>query len=500
MSSRILIDVESYMSSLALVEGGRLKEFYVEYHDSNRLTGNIYKGRVVNVLQGLQTAFVNIGLNRNGFLYVGETMDHKSVLHSSGVMPNQLHVREGDYVMVQVTKEETPLKGARLTMNVSIPGRYVVYLPTIDFIGISNKITDPDVREHLTKLLTRYKPKRGGLIARTICLEAKKNDIIEEIRQITEMYRGITTAYDDAGENIAPVYIEGNLIVRMVRDMLSSDVESIICNDAELVDELTDRLKKSNSRFVDKVKLYESSYDLFDSFGIWDDVDTLLDRRVALPSGGTLYIEHTEALTAIDVNTGKFRGDSDHENTVYKTNIEAAVEIARQLRLRNIGGIVVVDFIDMVDPAHKASVVETLRREMVFDRTKTRVLDMTDLGLVEITRKKVGSELSRVLLTDCPACGGQSQTPSGDYIAKRIKCKLKRMFTDCDYTGAVVTVHTSLFEHMFVSGFFSADCETIWADKRIYMVPSDSIRPEQFDINGIKTSMMHLPQTAKMLY
>ena len=166
--NRILIDVESYMSSLSLIEDGRLKEYYVEYNDSHRLTGNIYKGRVVNVLHGLQTAFVNIGLNRNGFLYVGEALDHKSVLCSSGVMPQQLHVKEGDYVMVQVTKEETGQKGARLTMNVSLPGRYVVYLPTIDFVGVSNKITDPDTRERLTKLLTKYKPKGGGLIARTI--------------------------------------------------------------------------------------------------------------------------------------------------------------------------------------------------------------------------------------------------------------------------------------------------------------------------------------------
>lgn len=498
--NRILIDVESYMSSLSLIEDGRLKEYYVEYNDSHRLTGNIYKGRVVNVLHGLQTAFVNIGLNRNGFLYVGETLDHKSVLCSSGVMPQQLHVKEGDYVMVQVTKEETGQKGARLTMNVSLPGRYVVYLPTIDFVGVSNKITDPDTRERLTKLLTKYKPKGGGLIARTICLEAKKSEIIEEIRQIYNMYRGIVNSYEDAGDNITLVHTEGNLLVRMVRDMLSTDVESIICNDSELIEELKERLTKTNSRFVDRLQLFESEYDIADVYGTFDDVDKLLERKIELPSGGSLVIEHTEALTAIDVNTGKFRGDSDHENTVYKTNLEAAVEIARQLRLRNIGGIIVVDFIDMVETAHKKDVVEALRKEMVFDRTKSRVLDMTDLGLVEITRKKVGSELGQILLSACPTCHGDSHTPSGDYIARKIKCKLKRLFADGDFAGALVTVHTSLFEHMFTSGFFSEACETAWADKRIYMVPSDSIRPDQFTISGVRTAMMHLPPLAKLLY
>jgi ribonuclease G len=170
------------------------------------------------------------------------------------------------------------------------------------------------------------------------------------------------------------------------------------------------------------------------------------------------------------------------------------------LRLRNIGGIIVVDFIDMVETAHKKDVVEALRKEMVFDRTKSRVLDMTDLGLVEITRKKVGSELGQILLSACPTCHGDSHTPSGDYIARKIKCKLKRLFADGDFAGALVTVHTSLFEHMFTSGFFSEACETVWADKRIYMVPSDSIRPDQFTISGVRTAMMHLPPLAKLLY
>lgn len=500
MSSRILIDVESYMSSLALIEDGRIKEYYVEYNDSNRLTGNIYKGRVVNVLHGLQTAFVNIGLNRNGFLYVGETLDHKSVLSSSGVMPNELHVREGDYVMVQVTKEETGQKGARLTMNLSLPGRYVVYLPTIDFVGVSNKITDPDTRERLLKLLTKNKPKGGGLIARTICLEAKKNEITEEIRQISNLYKGIVNSYEDAGENITLVHTEGNLIVRMVRDMLSAEVESIVCNDAELCDELKERLRKTNPRFAEKVLFYESEFDMADVYGTLDAVDGLLERKVELPSGGSLIIEHTEALTAIDVNTGKYRGDSDHEQTVYKTNLEAAVEIARQLRLRNIGGIIVVDFIDMVKPEHKTAVVEALRKEMVFDRTKTRVLDMTDLGLVEITRKKVGSELGSILLSECPMCRGESHTPSGDHVARKIKCRLKRLFAETELSGAVVTVHASMFDHMFTSGFFSADCETIWADKRIYIVPSQSVKPQDFTINGLKATVINLPASAKLLY
>lgn len=488
------------MTSVALVEDGRINEYYVEYNDSGRLTGNIYKGRVESVLQGLQTAFVNIGMKRNGFLSVSETLDHRSVIDSAGVVPSELDVKEGDYVMVQVTKEETQLKGARLTMNLSLPGRYVVYLPTMDFIGVSNKITDQDKRDSLVKLLTKLKPQGGGLIARTVSIDAKRSEIVSEVKQIAAMYKEICKEYDKAGDAPALVHSEGDLMVRTVRDMLSADVDAIICNDPEMTEKLIARLKKSHPRFADKVKLFESEYDMFDALGVLDEVEKLLDKRVELPSGGFLIIEHTEAMTAIDVNTGKYRGDVDHEETVYKTNLEAAKEIARQLRLRNIGGIIVIDFIDMTDESHRAGVVEALKKEVVFDRTKTRVLDMSAMGLVEMTRKKIGSDLGKILMTECPVCHGNAYTLSSDSVARKIKCRLKRMFADEDYAGALVTVHTSHFEHILSSGFFSRECETIWADKRIYLVPSASLKPQNFVVNGIRTSMMSLPPSAKLLY
>lgn len=500
MKSQILIDVEAYMTSVALVEDGRINEYYVEYNDSDRRTGNIYKGRVENVLQGLQTAFVNIGLKRNAFLYVGETLDHRSVLSSAGVVPSVLNVKPGDYVMVQVTKEETAEKGARLTMNLSLPGRYVVYLPTMDFVGVSGKITDGETRDRLTKLLTRLKPVGGGLIARTVSIDAKKSEIVAEVKQITAMYRDIVKAYEAAGEHTALVHSEGNLIVRTVRDMLSADVDAIVCNDREMTDELVARLKKSHPRFAGMVHLYEGEYDMSDAYGILDGVEKLLHKRVDLPSGGSIVIEPTEALTAIDVNTGRYSGDVDHEDTVFRTNLEAAEEIARQLRLRNIGGIVVIDFIDMADEKHKAAVVEALKKEMLLDRTKTRVLGMSDMGLVELTRKKIGRDIGKILLTECPACHGNAYTPSADFLARKIKCRLKRLFADGGYAGALVTVHASHFNHMFQSGFFTRECETEWADKRIYIVPSASVRPQEFIVHGVRTAMMNLPPSARLLY
>ena len=449
---QILIDIEKTMSSVSLIEDGRLNEYYVEYKENNLITGNIYKGRVVNVLQGLQTAFVDIGLSKNAFLYVGETLDDKGNLRKSGVIPQELNIKEGDFVMVQVTKEETETKGARLTMNLSLPGRYVVYLPTLDFIGISNKLTDENLRGKLSKTLEKFKRGSEGFIARTVCADVKKGEILAEAESLRKLYAEIEAAFE-AADGIAPIHSEGNLLFRTVRDMLSYDIDAVICNDYDTVERLKRDFKKKKSAFCDKIQYYESDYDMMDVFGISRELDLLLERKVALPSGGSLVIDKTEALTAIDVNTGKFRGHVDHEETVFLTNMEAVVEIARQIRLRNIGGIIVVDFIDMALDEHKEKVVAALKREVAFDRTKTRVLEMSGLGLVEITRKKVGNELSEFLLDKCPYCGGAAYTHSSIYLARKIKAAIKKLFAENDCTSAIITLNPAYVEHMFSSRF-----------------------------------------------
>lgn len=498
-NGQILIDVETNMSSVALIEDGRLNEFYIEYKDNNRLTGNIYKGKVVNVLQGMQTAFVNIGWGRNGFLYVGETLDDRPDLTKSGVIPTQLDVKEGDYVMVQATKEEIGSKGARLSMNISLPGRYVVFLPFNDFVGISNKITDEEVRENLTKLLNKHKPKGGGFIARTVCLDAKKSDILAEIKRMQTLFDNIKKNFDSMSD-VALVHTEGDLIYRTVRDMLSSNIDSIICNDMPTVEKLKLRFKELKTDFYNKVQFFESDYDIWDIYGISEEVDKLLDRKVNLPSGGSLVIDKTEALTVIDVNTAKYVGSNNHEDTVYQTNLEAAKEIARQIRLRNIGGIVVVDFIDMTVDEHKVQVVETLRNEALHDRTKTRVQDMTTLGLVEITRKKVGNELSKMLLSECGHCRGSGKSPNGDYIARKLKAALRRLFAENKYENALVNMNGEVIDYMFSSRYFEQLCTGEWKDKRIYLISTETLKPQNFSILGNNAVSLHLPYGAKLLY
>lgn len=495
----ILIDVESYMSSVSLVEAGKLKEHYVEYKDSSYITGNIYKGRVETVLTGLQSAFVNFGNAKNGFLSVEETLGHKSVLGNAGVMPKLLDVKEGDYVMVQATKEEIGTKGARLTTTITIPGRYVIYLPTLDFVGVSNKINDAETRERLTAMLEKLKPAGGGFIARTASMDAKKSEIVDEVKRLFEQWKKILAAYN-AADGIAQVYSDGDMIFRNVRDMLSSNIEAIVCNDPDTVDALVNVMKEHNVKFYDKVRLYSGQYDIFDAFNILGEVDKLLDRRVKLKSGVSLVFDYTEALTVIDVNTAQFARGKNHEETVFEANIEAAREIARQIRLRNIGGIIVVDFIDMTDDEHKAAVVEELKKEMLYDRTKTRVIGMSALGLVEITRKKVGRELSTVLLDECPYCGGDAHAQSVDYVARKIKAELKRLFADGKMKTAVVRMNPSLIEAMFKGKYFTVDCETIWKDKRIYLVPDAEVLNRRFTVKGSEDAAVIVPATAKLLY
>ncbi len=495
----ILIDVESYMSSVSLIEAGKLKEHYVEYKESTYITGNIYKGKVVNVLTGLQSAFVDFGGQRNGFLSVGETVNHRTVLKEAGVLPTGLGVREGDYVMVQATKEEIGNKGARLTGTISLPGRYLIYLPTIDFVGVSNKITDPDLRAKFTKFAEKLRPAGSGFIVRTASLEAKKSELAAEAKRLVKQWERVLAAYDKT-DGIGQVYSDGDFIYRSVRDMLSQNVEAIVCNDPAATDALKAAFRERGVDCADRIKLYSGQYDILDAYDVLGEVDRLLERKVKLRSGVSLVFDYTEALTVVDVNTSGFARGANHEETVFRANLEAAREIARQIRLRNVGGIIVVDFIDMTDDEHKQAVVEELRKELLFDRTKTRVIGMSALGLVEVTRKKVGREISTVLLDECPFCNGDAHAQSVDYVARKIKVALKRLFADGKNKTAIVTLNSRLVEQMFSGGYFSADCESVWRDKRIYLVPDPELLNRDFDVKGSEDSAVTVPSNARLLY
>ena len=498
MKSKILVDYESYMCSVALLEDGVLREFYVEDRNISRITGNIYKGRVVNVLPGLSSAFVDIGGRKNGFLAATDMLEDRSTLSRSGSLPTKLDVKEGDFVLVQAIKEPTDTKGPRLSANLSIPGRYIVYMPTVDFIGVSNKITDEATREKLIETLTKFRPTPTcGLIARTAAKDARRSDLIDEIEYFAKTYERILSQYATA-DDVTLLSSDGDLLFRTVRDILNSSVDEIVCNNALIADKLSKYLSENLAHGV-KVT-HQSRGDLLKKYGVLGEVEKLLKHKVELAHGGTLIIDHTEALTVIDVNSAKFVGNtSDREQTVFEINCEAAEEIARQLRLRNIGGMIVIDFIDMHDPLHNDEVVDILIKETQKDRTRTRVLPMTELGLVQMTRKKTGSEIQSLLSVPCPYCHGAAQTTSPNFLARKIKSQLVDIFDDPNCTAAIITVNPSVFDAFTKGAYFDSFTTGEFAGKLLYLIAGADVAPNTFRIGAKSGNILSVPDNAVLL-
>lgn len=497
MKSKILVDYESYMCCVALLEDGVLREFHVEDRNINRVTGNIYKGKVVNVLPGLASAFVDIGLSKNGFLAAEDMLEDRTALARSGAIPTHLDVREGDYVLVQAVKEPTETKGPRLSANLSIPGRYIVYMPTVDFVGVSNKITDEHERTKLTNILLKNRPDpHCGLIARTAAKDARKSDIIDEIRYFSNMYISLLDKFRSA-PGVRVLSTDGNLVFRTVRDILNSTVDEIVCNSEAVSQRLNKYLTENLAQPV-KVTLLDD-IDILKKFGVLGEVEKLLKHKVELKNGGALVIDYTEALTVIDVNSARFTGDVNHEKTVFDINCEAAREIARQLRLRNIGGLIVIDFIDMQDPLHNEEVVRILHDETQKDRTRTRILPMTELGLVQMTRKKTGSEIQSLLLQSCDYCHGSAHTQSPNFIARKIKAQLMDIFADPMCTAAVVTVNPCVFDALSKGDRFEALSGGRFEGKLVYLVSSAEIAPNSFKIGAQSTTILSLPDSAYLI-
>ena len=494
MKSKILVDYEPYMCSVALLEDGVLEEFYVEDRNTELITGDIYKGRVVNVLPGLDSAFVDIGKRKNGFLAASDMLENRTALYRSGQLPTRLDVSEGDYVLVQAIKEPTETKGARLSANLSIPGRYIVFMPTVDFIGVSNKISDEDTRERLIELLVKNRPSPTcGLIARTAAKDAPKAEIIAEIKYFNGIYEQILDKFN-ATDGVDRLFSDGDLIFRSVRDLLNSSVDEIVCNSRSVATRLNKYISENLASTV-KVTLTDDE-DILKKYGVLGEVEKLLQPKIELKNGGNIVIDYTEALTVIDVNSAKHTGDVDRERTVFETNCEAAREIARQLRLRNVGGMVVIDFIDMQDPLHNEEVVEVLRREAAIDRIRTRVLPMTELGLVQMTRKKTGKEIQSLLLRRCTSCNGFGEVQAPNFLLRKIKARLTDIFGAGPCTAAVVSVNGETFNELT-----SEDWQLTFDkfDGHVYLVIDHSVGKNSFKISATNDRVLSLPDNAYLL-
>ncbi|HSI36245.1 MAG TPA: Rne/Rng family ribonuclease, partial [Tepidisphaeraceae bacterium] len=419
-NKEMLINVsEGEECRIALVENGRLEELYMERTSSTSHVGNVYKGRVTNVEPSIQAAFVDFGLGRNGFLHISDLMPsyfggrNEDVVESVGRKmarrdrpPIQRCLKRGDDIIVQIIKEGIGTKGPTLSTYVSIPGRILVMMPGMAKLGVSRKIEDEEERKRLRTILDGLKPpKECGFIIRTAGVGRSKAEIERDLKYLTRLYESIDKqARSSSGPT--ELYTEGDLVTRTVRDVMSADVERIVVDNKEVGKKIRDFFKLLAPRTKSKVELYEEPVPLFHKYGIEHEIELMYSRHVPLPSGGSLVIDSTEAVVAIDVNSGKFRDHSDAETTAFKTDMEAADEIPRQLRLRDLGGVIICDFIDLRFERHRRELEKTLHENLKADRAKTKMLRMSQFGIIEMTRQRMRPSLKRSIYSDCPACKG----------------------------------------------------------------------------------------------
>jgi ribonuclease G len=435
----LLVSVDVTEQAVAVLEDDRVAEVYLERPGRRSIAGNVYKGVVDNVLPGMEAAFVEIGLEKNGFLYVDEIVGPELEGKRHGRRIQDLLAR-GQEILVQAVKDPMKSKGARLTTEISLPGRFVVYVPQGEGIGVSRRLED-DERTRLKEILRAIELPNGGLIVRTAAEGASPEDIERDVRFLEKLWKEI-----QASAKKAPipslVYSEAELPLRVVRDLFTEDFERALVDDDLTLRRITGYLKKTSPHMAERVVRYKDRTPLFEAHGVDTEIRSTLHKRVDLPSGGYLVFDYAEAFTVIDVNTGRFVGSRSRtstarlEETVTKNNVEAAKEVVRQLRLRDIGGIIVIDFVDMANPKNRATVEEALKRELERDRTKTYVVEISPLGLVEMTRQNVTEGPREILTRRCPTCEGDGTILSEASAAVDAERRLRALASESPRTKA----------------------------------------------------------------
>ena len=458
MASEIIINSNPRETRVALVENNQLAEIFIEHKAKKGIVGNIYKGLVTKVLPGMQVAFVDIGLEKAGFLYVGDIdvidliefdndeddskamkmrKEKHEASHEEGKssrmagqgIPIQDLLKEGQDIVVQAAKNPLGTKGARITSFITLAGRHIVYMPTVNQVSVSRRIEDEAEKERLKDLVAEIGRPDEGYIIRTAGLGRHKDDFLPDVNFLHKLWDNLQGRSDNQK---APclLYEDLNLIVRSIRDLFNEDVERLVIDSKIDYEKCVEFCSSYLPHLVDKIELYKESVPIYDYYGIEIEINRALSRKIWLKSGGFITIDQTEALVAIDVNTGKFVGHTDPEETILKTNLEAVKEIVYQLRLRNIGGIIIVDFIDMAKEESKEIVWNSLTQELKFDRSRTNILKISELGLVEMTRKRVRGSLSQILSDGCPYCEGKGHIKSPTTVCYEIIRALQRLVTN----------------------------------------------------------------------
>lgn len=484
MPTRIIANVTKRQTRVAILEDGRLSELMVERGE--HVVGNIYKGRVENVVRGLDAAFVECGLDKNVFLHVSDAVTeepprHKMRRKMSSFPPIHQVVQEGEEFLVQIVKGPLGDKGARGTRRISLPGRYLVLMTdTEEKVGVSKKIEDEEERRRLRSLGQEVCPDEFGIIVRTRAQGATIEELRDDVRFLTRLWQTIQGRAQQA-KAPALIHEDLSLVLEVLRDVFSDEVDEFIIDDKVTYDKVLNLLHNIAPQLRKRVKLYREPEPIFTHYDVEPQIERALQPKVWLPAGGWLNIEQTEALTTIDVNTGKFTG-KNLEDTVLRTNLEAAEEVAHQLKLRDIGGIIVIDFIDMDKAQHRKQVTQALRAAFERDRMKTRIMHITRLGLIEMTRKRTGESLSQKLQTTCPCCGGQGRVLAPEALAAHIEREIRRMArVDGATLFHVIAAPSVIVEFIGPYGEYVDELEQE-LDIEVYARADNTISPEHYEI------------------
>jgi ribonuclease G len=482
MQKKIVINCDNKQTRVAVLELDKPVEIYLERPVHQRVVGNIYKGVVANVLPGMQAAFVDIGLERNAFLYVDDAVLQEE--NTNGTKHKKTIgelLRPGEEVMVQVVKEPFGSKGARLTRQITIPGRHLVLMPTAEYTGVSRRIEGTEERERLRQAVAELRPPGMGLIVRTVAEGQGLDGFNQDLSFLLSLWDRIQNRFR---QQAAPslVYQDLDLIYRIIRDLFTEQIDQLVVDKRYEYDKIVDILDVIGPTLKTRVTHYAGDLPIFDVYGIEAEIEKAISRTVWLDCGGYLVFDHTEALTVIDVNTGKYIGKTNLADTVLKTNLEAATEIIRQVRLRDIGGIIIIDFIDMDTEDHRSQVLERLTEKAKNDRTKSHILGLTGLGLVEMTRKKARQGLDAVLQQTCHYCGGRGKVLTADVVSARTERLLKNFLEGLDAEAVLVEAHQSVAGLLIGPGGSYLRRLEEETGKAIFIRGSETIHVEKYKI------------------
>ena len=497
MGRQIIINSGIREKRAAVLEEGQIEDVFLEQDIYDQIAGNIYRGKVRDVLPGMQAAFVDIGIDRNAFLHINDLyplLDEERIeLWKNNKLSVQEILKPGQEIMVQVIKESIGSKGPKATCKISLPGRYFVLMPFESRINISRKITDTQAREKLKSITTELLKNEFGVIIRTNSVGREKRELEKDLEYLIQIWKSVLNDYQGL-KATSLVYRHAGLIIQVVRDYISTEIEKVVIDDEKEYEYIVKLLERIAPNLKNRVYLYEREIPIFVNYNIERELTKVLNRKVWLNSGGYIIIDKTEALVSIDVNTGKYTGKKNLQETVFRTNLEAAKEIARQLRIRDIGGIIIIDFIDMELKEHQEKVLEVFERELNKDKTKTALLGLTKLGLVEMTRKKVREGFSELMQKECPYCHGSGMVISESSMALKIIRDLLELIARERFSAILLEVHPKVAAVLIGAGGDKLKELEEELNLDIYISGNDELHIEKYNIisKGSKEELVKL--------